>query len=182
MPIRREEVLRSLRRRAGASLLCLRRREPAGQKVLRRLWRRAYHMFASESASPSSAGHVEAREQARRTFALPARSRSAERRQVTVMFCDLAGSTALASRLDPEEMREVLRAFQNAVTGEIARLEGHVAKLMGDGVLAYFGWPRAHEDEAERAVRSGLAIGAAVARLRTPMAVPLAAGSGLQPV
>ena len=112
-------------------------------------------------------------------LALPARSRSAERRQVTVMFCDLAGSTALASRLDPEEMREVLTAFQNAVTGEIARLEGHVAKLMGDGVLAYFGWPRAHEDEPERAVRSGLAIVEAVARLRTPMGVPLACRVGI---
>jgi len=76
----------------------------------------------------------------------------------------------MASHLDPEEMREVLTAYQNAVTGEIARLEGHVAKLMGDGVLAYFGWPKAHEDEAERAVRSGLAIGAAVARLKTPAA------------
>ena len=95
------------------------------------------------------------------------------------MFCDLAGSTALASRLDPEEMGEVLKAFQNAVTGEIARLEGHVAKLMGDGILAYFGWPRAHEDEAERAVRSGLAIIAAVARLRTPMGVPLACRVGI---
>ena len=106
-------------------------------------------------------------------------SPSAERRQLTVMFCDLVGSTALASRIDPEEMRQVLRAFQNAVTGEIARLEGHVAKLMGDGVLAYFGWPRAHEDEAERAVRSGLAIGAAVARLRTPAAAPLSCRVGI---
>src|SRR5215204_5764485 len=104
---------------------------------------------------------------------------SAERRQLTMMFCDLVGSTAMASHLDPEEMREVLRAFQNAVTGEIARLEGQVAKLMGDGVLAYFGWPRAHEDEAERAVRSGLAIGAAVARLRTPAAMPLSCRVGI---
>ena len=80
----------------------------------------------------------------------------AERRQLTVMFVDLVGSTALVGRLDPEEMREVLRAYQNAVAGEIARFEGHVAKFMGDGVLAYFGWPRAHEDEAERAVRAGL--------------------------
>ena len=73
------------------------------------------------------------------------------------MFVDLVGSTALSGRLDPEEMREVLRAYQNAVAGEITRFEGHVAKFMGDGVLAYFGWPRAHEDEAERAVRAGLA-------------------------
>ena len=83
---------------------------------------------------------------------------AAERRQLTVMFVDLVGSTALSPQLDPEEMGEVLRAYQNAVAGEIARFEGHVAKFMGDGVLAYFGWPRAHEDEAERAVRAGLAV------------------------
>ena len=110
--------------------------------------------------------------------AAPPASR-AERRQITVMFVDLVGSTALASRLDPEETREVLRAYQNAVTGEIARVDGHVAKLMGDGVLAYFGWPRAHEDDAERAVRAGLAIVAAVPRLTTPAVAPLAARVGV---
>src|SRR4051812_47229604 len=89
------------------------------------------------------------------------RSPDAERRQLTVMFVDLVGSTELSRRLDPEDMRELIRGYQNLVTGEIARLEGHVAKFMGDGVLAYFGWPRAHEDEAERAVRSGLAVVAA---------------------
>ena len=103
----------------------------------------------------------------------------AERRQLTVMFVDLVGSTALSARLDPEEMREVIRAYQNAVAGEIARFEGHVAKFMGDGVLAYFGWPRAHEDEAERAVRAGLAIVAAVAELRTGDGEPLAARVGI---
>ena len=86
------------------------------------------------------------------------------------MFVDLVGSTRCRARLDPEEMREVLRAYQNAVAGEVARFEGHVAKFMGDGVLAYFGWPRAHEDEAERAVRAGLALVAAVGRLRAPAA------------
>ena len=94
------------------------------------------------------------------------KSAEAERRQLTVMFVDLVDSTALSARLDPEEMGEVLRTYQNAVAGEIGRFEGHVAKLMGDGVLAYFGWPRAHEDEAERAVRAGLAIVGSVARLR----------------
>ena len=95
----------------------------------------------------------------------PQQTRSdAERRQLTVMFVDLVGSTALSAQLDPEDMREVIRAYQNAVAGEIARFEGHVAKFMGDGVLAYFGWPRAHEDEAERAVRAGLAITAAIGR------------------
>ncbi len=103
----------------------------------------------------------------------------AERRQLTVTFVDLVGSTALSSRFDPEEMREVLRAYQNAVAGEIARYGGHVAKLMGDGVLAYFGWPRADEDEAERAVRAGLAIVEAVGRLSTPAGEPLAARVGI---
>ena len=97
---------------------------------------------------------------------VPRRTPSApERRQLTVMFVDLVGSTALSTRLDPEAMSEVLRGYQNAVAGEVSRFEGLVAKLMGDGVLAYFGWPRAHEDEAERAARAGLAIVAAVARL-----------------
>ncbi|WP_036018907.1 adenylate/guanylate cyclase domain-containing protein, partial [Bradyrhizobium sp. WSM1743] len=86
----------------------------------------------------------------------------AERRQLTVMFVDLVDSTALAARLDPEEMADVLRTYQSAVAGAIARFEGHVAKYMGDGVLAYFGYPRAHENEAERAVRAGLAAVAAV--------------------
>jgi class 3 adenylate cyclase len=96
---------------------------------------------------------------------VPASKSEAERRQLTVMFVDLVGSTALSARLDPEEMREVIRAYQNAVAGEISRFEGHVAKFMGDGVLVYFGWPRAHEDEAERAVRAGLAIVALVGKL-----------------
>ena len=95
------------------------------------------------------------------------------------MFVDLVGSTALSARLDPEEMREVLRAYQNTVAGEIARFEGHVAKLMGDGVLAYFGWPRAHEDDAERAVRAGLAVVEAIGRLLTPAGEPLAARVGI---
>jgi len=105
--------------------------------------------------------------------------RGAERRQLTVMFCDLVGSTALSARLDPEEMQMVLRAYQNAVTGEIARVEGHVAKLMGDGVLAYFGWPKAHEDEAERAVRAGLAVVEVVKRLKSPSVEELACRVGI---
>lgn len=87
---------------------------------------------------------------------------SAERRQLTLMFVDLVGSTDLSRRVDPEELREILRAYQNTVAGEIARLEGHVAKFLGDGVLAYFGWPRASEDAAERAVKAGLAVANAV--------------------
>src|SRR3954449_10375582 len=103
----------------------------------------------------------------------------AERRQLTVMFVDLVGSTALSARLDPEEMRELLRAYQNLVAGEVTRFEGHVAKYMGDGVLAYFGWPTAHEDAAERAVRAALAVAAAVPGIATPAGEPLAARIGI---
>src|SRR3954454_6418168 len=80
----------------------------------------------------------------------------AERRQLTVMFCDLVGSTSLSSWLDPEDLREVITAYQRAVAEIVARYDGYVAKYMGDGVLVYFGYPRAHEDDAERAVRAGL--------------------------
>jgi len=83
------------------------------------------------------------------------------------MFCDLVGSTALSTRFDPEELREEIRAYQNTVSGVVARYDGFVAKYMGDGVLAYFGYPRAHEDDAERAVRAGVEIEAAVASLKT---------------
>ena len=103
----------------------------------------------------------------------------AERRQLTVMFVDLVGSTALSARLDPEDMRDVIRAYQDTVAGAIVRFEGHVARFMGDGVLAYFGWPRAHEDEAERAARAGLAITEAVAALPSPEPEPLAARVGI---
>ncbi|HMJ98023.1 MAG TPA: adenylate/guanylate cyclase domain-containing protein, partial [Reyranella sp.] len=92
---------------------------------------------------------------------------SAERRQLSVLFVDLVGSTALTAQRDPEEMRQIVRRYQNAVAGEVARFDGYVAKFMGDGVLAYFGWPKAHEDEAERAVRAAMAAVAAVAELRT---------------
>ena len=97
----------------------------------------------------------------------PHRTTEAERRQLTVMFCDLVGSTALSQRLDPEDLREVMRRYQDTVAGLVARFEGHVAKFLGDGVLAFFGWPRAYEDQAERAVRSGLAAVEAVANLKT---------------
>src|SRR5215469_3956627 len=90
----------------------------------------------------------------------------AERRQLTIMFCDLVGSTPLAARLDPEDLRDVLGAYHRAVAEVIGRFDGFVAKYMGDGVLAYFGYPRAHEDDAERAVRAGLALVAAVPRLQ----------------
>jgi class 3 adenylate cyclase/tetratricopeptide (TPR) repeat protein len=88
----------------------------------------------------------------------PAAPREAERRQVTVMFCDLVGSTELSGQLDPEEMSTLIRGYQDACAGAIARYDGFLAKLMGDGVLAYFGFPHAHEDSAERAVRAALAV------------------------
>jgi class 3 adenylate cyclase/tetratricopeptide (TPR) repeat protein len=90
---------------------------------------------------------------------------AAERRQLTVLFCDLVGSTELAARLDPEDLHQVMSAYHHCVAAVVERFEGHVAKYMGDGVLAYFGWPRAHEDDAERAVRAGLELAATVARL-----------------
>src|SRR5271157_2005078 len=98
---------------------------------------------------------------------------AAERRQLTVMFSDLVGSTSLSAGLDPEDMREVIRAYQDAVSGEVARYDGLIAKFMGDGVLAYFGFPRAHEDDAERAVRAGLDIAGVVATLDTRAKVSL---------
>ena len=89
----------------------------------------------------------------------------AERRQLTVMFCDLVGSTPLSTRLDPEDLREVIAAFHHAVAEVVGSFDGFVAKYMGDGVLIYFGYPRAHEDDAERAVRAGLGVTDAVRRL-----------------
>jgi class 3 adenylate cyclase/predicted ATPase len=90
---------------------------------------------------------------------------AAERRQLTVMFCDLVGSTALSARLDPEDYREIITAYHRAVADVVSGLDGFVAKYMGDGVLVYFGYPQAHEDDAERAVRAGLAVIDAVGRL-----------------
>src|ERR1700758_5271442 len=102
---------------------------------------------------------------------------TAERRQLTVMFCDLVGSTALSARLDPEDLREVIGAYHATIAEVISRFDGFVAKYMGDGVLAYFGYPQAHEDDAERAVRAGLAVVAAVRRSKAP--VPLRMRVGL---
>ena len=85
-------------------------------------------------------------------------SPGAERRQLTVMFCDLVGSTALSSRFDPEDLREIVGAYYRVVADTVTRFAGFVAKYMGDGVLVYFGYPEAHEDDAERAVRAGLAV------------------------
>jgi class 3 adenylate cyclase len=93
---------------------------------------------------------------------------TAERRHVTVMFVDLVGSTALSARMDPEDLRTVIGAYYKCVAETVARFDGFVAKYMGDGVLVYFGYPVAHEDDAERAVRAGLALIDAVASLKAP--------------
>ena len=95
----------------------------------------------------------------------------AERRQVTVMFSDLVGSTALSARMDPEDLREVINGYQKCVAETVGRFGGFVAKFMGDGVLVYFGYPQAHEDDAERAVRAGLELIAAVGSLKTHAAL-----------
>ncbi len=114
---------------------------------------------AAPAAAPGASGQV-----------------GAERRQLTVMFCDLVGSTALASRLDPEDLREVIGAYQKCVADVVDRFDGFVAKYMGDGVLAYFGYPRAHEDDAERAVRASLAAVKEVRRVASPQVLQVRIG------
>src|SRR5499427_2051168 len=103
----------------------------------------------------------------------------AERRQLTVMFCDLVGSTALSARMDPEDLRGIIAAYNRCCTELVERNAGFVAKYMGDGVLAYFGYPRAHEHDAERAVRAGLALVEAVPKLATTAGSPLQVRVGI---
>jgi len=100
----------------------------------------------------------------------------AERRQVTVMFCDLVGSTALAVRLDPEDLREVIRRYHSCVAKIVSRFNGFLAKYMGDGVLVFFGYPHAHEDDAEQAVRAALVLLDAVRELQAPEPLQLRVG------
>jgi predicted ATPase/class 3 adenylate cyclase len=108
-------------------------------------------------------------------------SDTAERRQITVMFSDLVGSTALSARMDPEDLRELISAYQKCVAETVRRFDGFVAKYMGDGVLAYFGYPQAHEDDAERAVRAGLELMGAVTGLKTtaPLQTRVGIATGL---
>jgi class 3 adenylate cyclase len=140
----------------------------------RRLMNAIGELADASSDAAAGAGPVSERK------ASPARvPAAAERRQLTVMFCDLAGSTALSARLDPEDTREVIRVYQDACSGVVARYNGFVAKFMGDGILAYFGFPRAHEDDAEQAVRACLEIAALVPRLKTRADEPLAVRIGV---
>ena len=99
------------------------------------------------------------------------RSTEAERRQLTVMFCDLVGSTALSVQLDPEELSNVIGVFQKACASAVMKFGGSIAKYMGDGALVYFGYPEAHEDDAERAVRAGLALLDAMTAMQLPVPV-----------
>jgi len=101
---------------------------------------------------------------------------SAERRQVTVMFADMVGSTALSGRMDPEDLRDVISAYQKCVADSVQRFGGFLAKYMGDGVLVYFGYPQAHEDDAERAVRAGLELVSAATELDTHTTVQTRVG------
>ena len=108
---------------------------------------------------------------------------TAERRQLTVMFCDVVGSTALSGQLDPEDLREVIRAYQETAAGVIQQYEGHIAQYLGDGLLVYFGYPQAHEGDAQRAVHTGLGIVSALealnSRLQTDYSVGLAVRIGI---
>src|SRR6266702_2804732 len=107
----------------------------------------------------------------------------AERRQITVMFCDLVDSTRLSSQLDPEDWRDVVRAYQRVCSEVISQFDGHVAQLLGDGLLVYFGYPQAHEDDTHRAVRTGLsmlnAIGDLNSRLQPAQGIQLAIRIGI---
>jgi class 3 adenylate cyclase/predicted ATPase len=126
----------------------------------RRLLLKAIRELADDQAGhgPAESAHAPETPQ-------PALRLEAERRQLTVLFCDLVDSTELAGQLDPEDMGAVMGAYQHTTAKVVERFEGHVARYLGDGVLAYFGWPQAHEDDAERAVRAGLDLVDAVARL-----------------
>ncbi len=131
-------------------------------------------VWTGEVSSPESMASPPPKEKAQATpptqVAVPPadpRPAEAERRQLTVLFCDLVDSTGLARQLDPEELREVVRAYQDTCAKVIARFEGHIAQYLGDGLLVYFGYPLAHEDDAQRAVRAGLGMIEALGQLNT---------------
>src|SRR5215470_16062406 len=134
------------------------------------------------SPAPQEEPHAATSTPAASSLAAPHTS-EAERRQLTVLFCDLVDSTVLASQLDPEDWREVVRAYQDTCARVIARYDGHIAQYLGDGLLVYFGYPQAHEDDAQRAVRAGLgmieALGQLTTRLAQERGVHLAARLGI---
>ena len=110
------------------------------------------------------------------------RNKRPERRQLTVMFCDLVGSTALSEAMDPEDLRALMAAYRQAAGDVVSRYDGHVAQYLGDGLMVYFGWPRAHEDDAERAVRAGLEIVGAVKQVDAPKPLQVRVGVATGPV
>jgi class 3 adenylate cyclase len=138
---------------------------------------RARFLAAIQALAPSARPASVATPSASVLEQFPAAS-DAERRQLTVLFCDLVGSTELSQRLGPEEYRELVRSYQSACTEVVSRLDGHVAQYLGDGLLVYFGYPKAHEDDAQRAVRAGLGLVDAVAALAFP-AGPLGVRVGI---
>ena len=161
----------------GIDFSVLRRSDRSGPQGARR---------PSRASAENAARHREACRCALRIAAAccltePKAQDTAERRQVTVMFSDLVGSTALSARMDPEDLREVISAYQKCVAETVQRFGGFVAKYMGDGVLVYFGYPQAHEDDAERAVRAGLELVAAVGDLKThaPLQTRVGIATGL---
>ena len=108
--------------------------------------------------------------------------REAEFRQITVMFCDLVGSTQLSEQLDPEDLRKLIDAYRGECSAAIRRYEGQVARYFGDGVMAFFGWPRAHEDDAVRAVHAALEIVSAVTKISEPVTLASRVGVCSGPV
>ena len=132
-----------------------------------------FQVSGSQPLAPSTQ-HPDARRQT-----LDPRPTDGERRQLTVMFCDLVGSTALSGQLDPEELREIVRAYQEAGVGVIRRYDGYIAQYLGDGLLVYFGYPVAHEDDVARAVRAGLGIVEAVRQLNARLSHPIQVRIGI---
>jgi len=138
---------------------------------------RAKLLAAIAELRSSASSHATSKQVARQDADLPVSRPEAERRQITVMFCDLVESTRLAASLDPEDLGLLIAAYQNASRTIIARYDGHVARYLGDGILAYFGWPLAHEDAAERSVRAAIEIVEAVKSL--PMTEPVSVRIGI---
>jgi class 3 adenylate cyclase/predicted ATPase len=140
--------------------------------------RKLLEAIAALSADPAAADSSAAASARAAGDSTPSKS-EAERRQLTVLFCDLVGSTELSARLDPEDLGQVIGAYQDCCAAVVKRWGGHIARYLGDGVLAYFGYPVAHEDDAERAVHAGLELVAAVSRLKTDDGASLAARVGI---
>src|SRR5207245_2689280 len=142
----------------------------------RRLW---YTCALTHLLSPHRPRKSASTRSVRDALSADPRPADAERRQLTVLFCDLVDSTMLASQLDPEELREVVRAYQEACAKVTARFEGHIAQYLGDGLLVYFGYPLAHEDDAQRAVRAGLGMVEAMRKLNARLQHPLQVRLGI---